>query len=139
MAKGSERTILASFVSFYTAPVSCRLCWPEIMWYRYIEPLCLNYLQLVMPDKEPNCALLRTGDLSSRDSITARRRITMLHGVTADDDRRLSGSEKNQTEGGNKEKRHLAVAPQGASKPTRVLLCFSPLWLCESFGKNRLI
>lgn len=63
----------------------------------------------------------------------------MLHGVTADDDRRLSGSEENQTEGGNKEKRHLAVAPRGASMPTRDLLCFSPLWLCESFGKNRLI
>lgn len=77
-----------SFASFYTAPVSGGVCWPEIMWSRYNEALCLNYLQLLMPDKEHRCALLRTGDLSSGDSITVRRRITLLHGVTADDDRR---------------------------------------------------
>lgn len=79
-----------------------------------------------MPDKEPRSALLRTGDLSSRDSITARRRITMLHSVTSSDDRRLSGSERNQTEGGNEEERHLAGAPPGACMPTQLLLCFSP-------------
>lgn len=53
----------------------------------------------------------------------------MLHGVTANDDRRLSGCEKNLTEGGNKEKHHRAVAHQGASLPTQVCCAFPPLAL----------
>lgn len=53
----------------------------------------------------------------AENSITARRRITTLHGVTTDDDRRSSRSEKT-----TKEKHRRAAAPPGAGTPTRVCL-----------------
>lgn len=70
----------------------------------------MNYLKLVMQDKEHHCALLRTGHLSSRDSITARRRIMIQQGVAINDDRRLSGSEKERKGEGEREREKVGGA-----------------------------